>query len=91
MDSKSLSEIIKSELSLATSQPDPMQSPTSAALRASASEIPSPVIPTMPDDFYPSSPLYLIPVISTNLSSAVARAKTFNLFLTLLNFSILPN
>lgn len=49
IDSKSLSWTIKSELSLATSQPDPIQKPTSAANRASASAMPSPVMPTIPD------------------------------------------
>ena len=49
IDSKSLSWTIKSELSLATSQPEPIQNPTSAANSASASAIPSPVIPTIPD------------------------------------------
>ena len=69
---KLLSRITRSELSLATSHPDPIQSPTSANWRAWASAILSPVIPT-------NAPFYLTPDMSINLSSAVALAIIFSL------------
>ena len=72
-DAKLSSKIMISEASLATSQPDyPMQNPTLAYLRAVVSLIPSPVTATI-------APNSCRPVISVNLSSGVALARTFNL------------
>ena len=45
---KLLSTMIKSELSLATSHPDPIQNPTLAVFKAYESAILSPAIPIIP-------------------------------------------
>ena len=79
IERKSLSIMMRSELSLATSQPLPIQKPTSAYLRASASAILSPVIPIMPL-------LLLIPSTIMSFSSEVALAMIFSLFFNSSNF-----
>lgn len=48
IEAKLLSRIIKSELSLATSQPDPITRPTLAFFNTSESVIESPAIATIP-------------------------------------------
>lgn len=71
VDAKLSSINIISAVSFALSQPFPIQNPTSAVSKASASLWLSPVTAT-------TEPYFCIPTTSANLSYGVDLAKTFN-------------